>query len=1177
MAARPPATLATIGDCELQLTLANGPTVGGYAVRYDANCLFIRICDHDLTATRQFMDAAPGGDNRPSGPRPVPPPPAADEIRRGLRDTVVDQLSTGFAIFDGELQEALFKAAGTSDSGHFQNSCLRAINLLQQQSLAFSDELVSGIDRRVTDTFYNRRPPPDADDNIDADDELSVVPKEVFEDHLQLHRIAGQIRNNCAVALDCLVERCALVAGVPIRAGSLPFGPAWLTRQLSECDTLHRLPDDIRPVLYNTFEQVLLHRYPTLVDILNQQLRDCGVMPDLETSPRVIRTQRSAPGPARARRSAPLPHEPVQTVASDQLYASALSMLQLSAGGAGVDANIAVLEPSNRYYSREQVISALSALPNDVADASLGATVRAALDAQHGAGDRNVNEETMRHITLVERIFDHAIQSLGSADEARPTLLQLQIPVLEIGLLDPGFFTDSDNPARSVIDLLARLCRPVHYHNAVTRRQIEQTVARICGEVDQYPEVFTEIRAELEGTVQRQQLARQRHAERLALMLDGRERLARARRAVEEELYRRYGRLPMPTVLIELLDCGWRDVLVQQALRHGVDSEPWQTRFAELDQLHRWLSPESGADLPTDDEVRALLDSLSGELEEHAANAVQADGLGETLARVLSEGKATEYLDAYPAPSDDATGSSGGPHLRRWEERCRELTVGDWFAAAETGGELMRLAWVDDHRERFVFVDEQGHELKELTRNELAQKLREGLMPVDSPEHNSAVDDGLLLAVHDVFAELAGRARRDSLTDLLNRQAFEQNLRASLTDASEPRIPILIGCDIDQFRLINQYHGHHAGDALLRACGALLAECAPPDAPLARLDSNTFSILLSGTDHAAAEALAEKWRQAVENYRFCWNDDVQNVTASIGIVALDQNTRDDVSAFKLLGSAISRAKAGGGNRRYTWGEDDIDGEDRMLAWVTRLGSILEQNRLRLRCQRIQPSLQTGDDNVHHEILLGVLDEHGTLQPPVELITAAERFNRMDTIDRWVVRSFLQWCHDNPDKFGRLGTVSLNLSGNSIGNDQFIAFLLNELDQTTVPLDRICFEITETATIANLANAADVIRSVKERGCRFALDDFGTGLSSFEYLKRLPVDYLKIDGVFVKDVVNSDADRALVQAINQIAHALGKASIAEYVETDETLAVIRELGVDFAQGWSIGRPFMLAEL
>ncbi|MGB4342261.1 MAG: GGDEF domain-containing phosphodiesterase, partial [Moraxellaceae bacterium] len=304
-------------------------------------------------------------------------------------------------------------------------------------------------------------------------------------------------------------------------------------------------------------------------------------------------------------------------------------------------------------------------------------------------------------------------------------------------------------------------------------------------------------------------------------------------------------------------------------------------------------------------------------------------------------------------------------------------------------------------------------------------------------------------------------------------------------------------------------------------------------------------------------------------------------TASAGLVDITYTSENDANILRAAEEACAQAKAAGGNRIQVYQPDseELTRRDNVMVWVAKLNQALEQERLTLRCQRIQAihPERFRDELPHYEILLGMRDDGGEDLPPSEFVQAAERYNRMLAVDRWVVDSALHWLKDNPEKFARIGMVSINLSGHSLSDAKMMSYLFDRLLEYGLPPEKICFEITETTAISNLPDAVDFMREMRKAGCRFALDDFGAGHATYNYLKHLPLDFVKIDGAFVKDIATDENDFAMVRSINDLAHYMGIQTIAEYVEDDAILARLSEIGVDYAQGYGIERPRWLDSL
>ncbi|MGE0483018.1 MAG: EAL domain-containing protein [Gammaproteobacteria bacterium] len=427
-------------------------------------------------------------------------------------------------------------------------------------------------------------------------------------------------------------------------------------------------------------------------------------------------------------------------------------------------------------------------------------------------------------------------------------------------------------------------------------------------------------------------------------------------------------------------------------------------------------------------------------------------------------------------------------------------------------------------------------------------------------------------------SQLSYQARHDALTGLLNRAAFERHLQALVPVAADSTVEhAFFFLDLDQFKIVNDTCGHNAGDELLRQlAGVILGEIRRSDT-LARLGGDEFAVLVENCSIDQASRAAHAIRNAVQDYKFHWEDRVFRVGVSIGVAAVDQSVANVAELLQRADAACYMAKELGRNRIHVYQSDDesiarLQGE---MQWVTRIQKALEEDRLVLFAQPIAPL--RGDMASHHEILVRLVNDQGDMVPPGAFLPAAERYNLIGAVDRWVVGRTLRVLADYPHLVGADGFVSINLSGQSLADDQLLEFIETELRRGGIPGRNLCFEITETATISNLNVARAFMARLKSFGCRFALDDFGSGLSSFGYLKTLNVDYLKIDGVFVKDIVDDPIDHAMVRSINEIGQVMGMRTIAEFVENDEIKGMLREIGVDYAQGYGVGRPRPLDDI
>ncbi len=440
---------------------------------------------------------------------------------------------------------------------------------------------------------------------------------------------------------------------------------------------------------------------------------------------------------------------------------------------------------------------------------------------------------------------------------------------------------------------------------------------------------------------------------------------------------------------------------------------------------------------------------------------------------------------------------------------------------------------------------------------------------------------GSVMVIHDVskesrlFRQLSYQASHDALTGLINRSEFENCLVTALDSAhnNPDHSHALLYLDLDQFKVVNDTFGHIAGDELLRQIAELVKVNIRSTDIVARLGGDEFGILLERCSEERAIEVAEAIRGAIEAHRFTWQESFTAARCSIGIVMVTKESPDVASIMSSADVACYSAKDMGRNQIHLYQDSDASMRHEEMKWVSRITSAVEENRLEL---FYQPIIAIGKNNAnargHYELLLRMRDEVGNIVNPDQFIPAAERYNLMSTLDRWVVHEALTQLADrNPEAKTAHYTLAINLSGTSLSEDRFLDFVVAELEKQKLPDGAICFEITETAAISNLSRVIHFMQELKKLGCLFSLDDFGSGLSSFTYLKNLPVDYLKIDGQFIRNVAEDSVDESMVKAINEVGRAMGIETIAERVETREVLDKLSELGIAYAQGYLIARP------
>lgn len=869
---------------------------------------------------------------------------------------------------------------------------------------------------------------------------------------------------------------------------------------------------------------------------------------------------------------------------------------------------------AHQTFKRDHIASALSHLQQELGDRPPETQIRSRLvdilRDQHGP-EMGLTEEDYDTLQVMESLVGSLSSDRLLTEGMREWVRRLEVTLNKLATREPEFLaSDPENPHSAVqmLNQLARLGNSADAREGIDRevgRRVDELLERVVEDYDSNPKVFSEVVEELNPLLDRQSRTYRGNVERTVRASEGQQKLARARREVVSEMSARLDDQEVPELLVELLNPGWRNLSVHTHLRKGGDSPEWRDQLAIVDQVKGQLSGQIGPDSPEYVEPEALLRNVVEGLNSisfdpakrtplimRMSSALVGDTAGvkaQSKKIQVGAGQTEEVLgltgmlpemDPRPADADEAT-------LDSWEEsleRARRIQVGEWLATTDKEGRplILSVAFVGDDASSFVLVNRKGVRTISCSLQEMADDLHSGKITLLDDYDLPLMERASQRMLENMHNQLAFQASHDDLTQLMNRREFERAVDGALLDAkSQGSQHALLYMDLDQFKIVNNTSGHTAGDALLKVVGDQLNDVfADSAAEVARLGGDEFGILLENVESVEARETADATLKAMRELKFEWEGRSYSISTSMGLVFIDASTDSVVSLMQHADEACFSAKDAGRNRvqEYELGDKRMLKRHGAMEWVTRLDKALEEDRLILNCQRIEPIESTENNfGVHYEILLTMLDELGDVVAPTELINAAETYNRMTTIDRWVIKNALEWMAENRSVLDDFNGFAINVSGHSVNDTTFPDFVLEQFGHTQAPTSKVCFEVTETAAIANLDNAIDFMNRMRIIGCSFPLDDFGTGLSSYSYLRNLPVDYVKIDGVFVKDIADNPADYAVVRSINEIAHYMGKKSIAEYVENTDILKTLKEIGVDYAQGYQISKPTLLSDL
>lgn len=1074
--------------------------------------------------------------------QPVQPEPMANPVplttaaqTNQYIQAIHEYLSSMLLMFFDEASTALFKAANTASSNTEQNHHLEAIREIKKLQRPIETLFIDPILQQLKSPSLTTPKP------TSRLDELSLVAQDEFEDWLNVANLISKAEIQYEEILLDLQPRLSQVFNVKFSKDNLPVGPAVLCHAFHQASQNMEAHTQTKKIIYQVFEKTFVSRLLELYQHLQTLLDQQGIT---RTKHKLSVTKSPAPPLAETTLTSPQPAINKSAIAfaasstENSAYQALHQLTQLTQTSTGLSAELAtllqpILPKTALAPQQQQVITSVDQLL-----AAIGTDQRLTQPVQLWFKD-------------------------------------LRLPALQLAMNQPQLVTHAANPLQQTLDHLAELGQLITSEDRVINTAIKQQIETIIGQLVNSKDLlhsFTDATTQLQPLLERQRKNYHRNLERVTQTCDGKYKLIQSRKLVEQALIQQFTNRPIPVVVFDLLETGWRDFLVLLHVRKGSHDPQWQQQLKLLKQLllafqHIPLTPQ---------QLDILLPALQNSLNQPGSDKLKQHELLEQLHELLT-GKAPVKRCPYTATITTPQSPLPAGDNTHWLRQAAKLTVGDWLEiTTDEVTRPARLAWVSHDKEQFALVNRQGLQIAELSRAEMAQQLAKQQRPALDADMNT-MDRAMYAMFQQMYEQLAYQSTHDALTGLLNRKAFEERVIPQLRQINNNQ-PLLAYLDIDQFKVINNTCSHHAGDLALQQIAQLLQQQLPPHAILARLGGDEFGIFLVQADFTEGCRLIEQQRQQIEALRFAYDGRIFSHTVSIGIVAVVPESADITQLFRAADESCYAAKNAGRNRIQVYQSNDAELSHRrtIMQWVSEISRTIEQDRLKLRCQRIAP-ISDANLTPHYEVLLSVLDKNGVWLPPVEFIQAAESYQRMTLVDQWVVETTLNWLDQHLGVLDTLGGLAINLSGQSLTDPNFLQFILNKFKTIRVPPHKICFEVTETVAISNFNQGLAFMQDIRALGCEFALDDFGSGLSSYAYLKNMPVDYLKIDGAFIKDVLTNTSDQAMVKSINEISHVMGKKTIAEFVTNQEILRYLQTIGVDFAQGYGVEKPRILFEM
>ncbi|MGM0569327.1 DUF1631 family protein [Marinobacter sp.] len=1119
------------------------------------------------------------------------------QCARSVTQHIEPLMGECFVAMVENLRQAALKAANDQQANEFMDAAAQVESRQRSFWLLMSRYLESPLK-------------PERDNQ--ASSSLSLVDKGEFEDWLAIKVMVTKADTLYRAELLQLRMRLDRLGVTNATGHQNPLGPSLI------CEAFHtgleslRSSRPVEKICLKTFETLVLQKIGPLYEELNQILVRHGILPDLDLS-RYLSERKP-------RGEAPKPETPPTTAAASPVSQSAAAIkekatptgsgrppvgdarsqgfqeqMTLARSAFETVRNLIGTLKSGRMAEQAPAPFAEDARPLSQGEfqAQLHSLQRTPKPEEQAAplkervieqvkrsGDHALDEEQQATLDVVDQFFRSVVESPRLTDHARQQMRQLEVPVLKVVLRDPAFFDDIESPVRGVMNRLAQLGVRGGRTNPAVQRRVDDLVDRIAAEFEQDTRVFEGAMGELDTLIDRQNLIYRRNVERVTAAAEGAQKVAESKSAVSRALDERLGGRDVPRAVISLLNAGWRDLLSLTWIRQGPDSQLWQDYLSVVDTLMAFAD-----DPEIDINLSELLRLIQEGLGSISSNHLPATQVREELKQFLVRSPDTP-VERVPVPraepEDDVDRKQQErlqKRLQRWIARAQKLRTGDWLKDQTNPDQVqyIRLVWIARGFNRFVFVNHQGMRVVELELADLAERMQKGLIVPDSQYARPLVDESIDRMVRKVYDQLSWASTHDELTGLLERREFERVLEQQLSRHEDERT--LVRLDLRQFRLLNDTAGLAAGDEALRRVAGILRDRVVEGMPLARLDGDEFGFLVPSEN---AAPLVEGIIHAIESLELNWQGRRYRLSASAGLAPQLPVLTTAGRWLRATEEACKLAKTRGSGKYviYQLEPERFEKQEQIAAKVASLGDLNEE-RMLLRCQKIIPLHKDTRLTTQYEVLISMYDDQGELITAADFVRMAERYNRMQFVDRWVVGYMLDWLrsHSRQGDSGesRQPGYCINLSGYSLNDESLLEFIYGKLSEADAPIERLWFEITEVAAIRDVHAVAEFIGEMQELGCRFCLGNFGAGPTSYQYMRSLPVDMIKLDGAFAAQIADSETDQAMVRSMVEMAHYLNREVIATHVESRESLDMLRKLGVDYGQGYVIEKPGLLERL
>jgi len=1071
----------------------------------------------------------------------------------------------------------LFDAANNAPDNQSQRELFDAYNTLKTNEDEIAGLFLDNIRTCFNKLTSGENSPEDPSDPGTRQQNMELVAKEDFEEWVSVVSLTKNLNHEVSSKLYKLESALSSLTKTYISNESNPVSPYSLLWSYNRSVLDLTIALDAKKLLFSVFRENVLRDISTLYDEINQYLSNHGITHKVH-SEATRRSQTKATG------------SNIKSKLTDTL-SSLMNLIgnkragdyQESAGAAPREMVMRSLEDISATSHRPIIQSIEEQLSGEQVD---GQPVV-------------VDSRTRDAIQVSENLLGSLQQEFVVNPQIQHLIDSLKIPFVKETINDPNLLNDPSHPGHKLLETIGKLTPflPAADDGRSDKGYLFQTLEEIRRLTESGTDLdIRDITVHLEHLVDHQKNDFQNNQDMVTQSCEQDEQYLNTRDMVFELLCTKLVGKTIPKTVEELLQLGWVGLLVQTISTLGQEHEDSQSISGAIDLLletfdthhdvTRTDQPQTDhlitviADgfsrypthvLGSNEYIAKLTEFLNSGGKQHPDLATEQVELNRAQIRQLLEEQTTSSTQTIPETEVE----------KSWLDLVSGIQLDDWIVEQREQGHarMLNLAWTNPAATRYVFVDGEGkkgldtenHNLAIMFKQQQCSLLEDGKLPI--------VEQAVNRLLKNTFEQIKNDSNTDELTHLLGRKAFQREISELLevtNDVGDQHV--MLELDIDQFNMINDMCGFKGGDKLLQTFANIISNYLPDNTILARIGDDEFGVLLKNHTLDKAYHVAETQRRALENLRYTWDGTTIPATTSVGVVSIDSNITTAIEVLDKASSACRLAIQDGGNctRTYQPTDNDIEKRKKLLQAVPIIEDTLEKNKLSLFAQPITPLFMYEEEEHHYEILLRIKNNGGSWESPIEFIQAAEKYNRMRSVDRWVINQVFSWLENHYTEVNGVG-FSINLSAQSLDDNTLPGFISNHLERSPFPNNQLTLEITETSLVKNIDKTKMLVDDIKSKGVKFSLDDFGTGYSSYSYLKDFPVDYVKIDGVFIKDMLTDTSSYAMVKSITEISHHMGKKVVAEYVESEAVLVALRELEVDFAQGFRVGHPTPMRNL